>query len=204
MSEARYSLVFEAITAVATLAVPVVVAVMAHRFNNQLKRWEASQWRNQELIKARLQYYQDLVPQLNDVMCYFTFVGPWKDFTPPEVVQMKRRLDRAFYCAAPLFGELVQDSYSEFIDDCFETYGAWGTDARLRTGFGRRKQAAGQAWDPSWENLFTYLETQPIPPDILSSIRSAYNAVITAFAKDIELYAPRDRYVDISGQFGAH
>lgn len=38
--------VFAAITAIGTLAVPVVVAVMANRFNDQVKRWEANQFMN--------------------------------------------------------------------------------------------------------------------------------------------------------------
>jgi len=40
MSNEDYVLLFQAITALATLAVPIVVAVMAGRFNRQLKRQE--------------------------------------------------------------------------------------------------------------------------------------------------------------------
>ncbi|HEX4705710.1 MAG TPA: hypothetical protein VH352_26565, partial [Pseudonocardiaceae bacterium] len=61
----------------AAVAVPVVVAVVGHRLSLRLKLWEASQWRNQELIKARLLYYGQLAPMINDVMCYLTFIGRW-------------------------------------------------------------------------------------------------------------------------------
>src|SRR5262245_64621297 len=115
---------------------------MAGRFNDQLKKWEANQWRNQELIKARLEYYKVLVPKWNDLMCYFTFIGSCKDLAPPQVIEFKRTLDREFYCAAPLFSDGVLTAYNEFMGACFETFGSWGSNARLRTGFGRRREAA--------------------------------------------------------------
>lgn len=193
--EVDYGTVLDTIGALAALAVPIVVAVMAQRFNNQLKRWEASQWRNQELIKARLEYYRELVPQLNDVMCYFTFIGVWKEFTPPQVVSAKRALDRSFYCAAPLFSADVQRAYASFIDSCFAMYTQWGDDAKLRTGFVRRKEAAGAGWDPGWEKLFLLPEHQPIAQSELDEVHGRYNALMSAFAADIELNVPREGYV---------
>jgi hypothetical protein len=196
MTSIDYTLVAETVTAAATLAVPVVVAVMANRFNNQLKKWEANQWRNQELIKARLEYYKELVPQLNDLMCYLTFIGHWKDITPPAAIEAKRTLDRAFYCAAPLFGEDVLAAYQEFMGNCFHTYGKWGADARLKTGFGRRQEAAGTSWSPGWNDFFTYPAGTDIPVAEIAQIRRSYDAVMSAFARDIELNMPRDRYVN--------
>jgi hypothetical protein len=195
VADIDYILVAETITAAATLAVPVVLAVMANRFNNQLKKWEANQWRNQELIKARLEYYRELVPQLNDLMCYLTFIGAWKEITPPAAIVAKRTLDRAFYCAAPLFGEDVLQAYEKFMGNCFATYGDWGADAHLRTGFGRRRDAAGAAWDSAWNEFFTYPLGAEIPTAEIVEIRKSYDALIAAFARDIELNVPRDRYV---------
>jgi hypothetical protein len=199
-----YNLVTQVVTAVATLAVPVVVAVMANRFNNQLKKWEANQWRNQELIKARLEYYKEIVPQLNDLMCYLTFIGRWKEITPPAAIEAKRTLDRAFYCAAPLFGEDVLVAYEKFMGNCFVPYGEWGTDARLRTGFGRRQEAAGAGWSPGWNEFFTYPIGAEIPDAEIVAIRGSYDAVIHAFARDIELNVPRDRYVNADVPSNAH
>jgi hypothetical protein len=190
-----YPLLFEAITAVATLAVPIVVAVMAHRFNNQLKRWEASQWRNQELIKARLEYYRDLVPQLNDMMCFFAYVGGWKEMSPPAIVKAKRTLDRAFFCAAPLFDDDVQQAYKRFMDKCFVTYGGWGRDAVLKTGFKTRQHVVSD-WQSSWETLFLPGEEIPqFPPPEVKEIIASYDSLIAAFARNIELSNPRDRYI---------
>src|SRR5215471_17490309 len=111
MTSDQMSIVFAAMTALGPLAVPIVVAIMAQRFNGEFRKWEASQWRNQELIKARLGYYGQLIPMLNDLMCYFTYIGTWKEPTPPQVITIKRKLDRDFYCAAPLFSEPVSAAY---------------------------------------------------------------------------------------------
>jgi hypothetical protein len=83
---ADLSVVLDIVKTLAAVAVPVVVAVVGYRLSRRLKLWEASQWRNQELIKARLQYYGQLAPMINDVMCYLTFIGRWKELTPPQEV----------------------------------------------------------------------------------------------------------------------
>lgn len=195
MAEVNWTVIAELVTAAATLAVPVVVAVMAHRFNNQVKRWEANQWRNQELIKARLEYYRELVPQLNDLMCYLTFIGRWKEMTPVEVIAIKRALDRSFHCAAPLFTDDVLKRYDVFMKACFEIFGGMGTSARLRTTFSPRQQVAGVEWNPDWAEHFTHPADAPHPVDEIAAIRRGYDTLIAAFASDIELNAPRDRYV---------
>src|SRR6516165_6615661 len=142
-------------TALGALAVPVVVAVMAARFNRQLKRWEANQWRNQELIKARLEYYRQLVPKLNDLLCFFDYLGAWQDLTPPAVLGLKRLVDKEFHCAKPLFSDAVEEAYYVFMDLCFATFGGMGTSAKFRTGFGHRRDALGPQWSADWESMFT-------------------------------------------------
>ncbi|MGE5828714.1 MAG: hypothetical protein ACM30G_10185 [Micromonosporaceae bacterium] len=204
MADIDYTLVFEGVTAVATLAVPIVVAVMAGRFNDQLRKWEAGQWRNQELIKARLEYYKLLIPKMNDLMCYYTFIGAWKDLTPPQVIDIKRTLDREFHCAVPLFSDGVHEAYDQFMSVCFETFGAWGQNAKLRTGYGRRKEAAGADWDPDWEPMFSLAAGDDITRQSLTDVRKRYETLMSAFAGDIELNVARGRYVTADVTAGAH
>jgi hypothetical protein len=204
VADIDYSLVFEGVTAVATLAVPIVVAVMAARFNDQLRKWEAGQWRNQELIKARLEYYRILVPKMNDLMCYFTFIGSWKDLTPSQVVELKRTLDREFHCAVPLFSDGVHASYDRFMAACFQTFGSWGQNAKLKTGFGRRREAAGADWDADWEEMFTLTAGDNITRESLDEVRTGYDRLISAFAADIELNVARTRYVTANVTADAH
>ncbi len=198
-----WQVALEVTRTVAAAAVPVVVAVVGYRLNRRLKVWEASQWRNQELIKARLAYYQVIAPKLNDLMCYFTFIGAWKTLTPPDVVALKRSLDREFFTGLPLFSRGSEAAYLAFMDACFATFGSWGEDAKLRTGYGRRREAV-PAWDASWERMFTHTENEGVTPDALVVVRTRYDAVLRALAKDIELLEPRDRYAPADISRNAH
>jgi hypothetical protein len=188
-------IVLDLLRTLATIAVPVVVAVLGYRLNQRLKLWEASQWRNQELIKARLRYFDQLAPMLSDLMSYLTFVGRWKELTPPEVIQIKRDADRLFLSVAPLFSQRGVDAYQGFIRACFDQYVSWGVDARIRSGVVRRRDAYPGSWDPEWQNRFTHSETDEISQEDLIQVRNTYDLLLAALAEDIELSAPRDRYV---------
>ncbi|GAB3450969.1 hypothetical protein [Actinophytocola sediminis] len=188
------SVVLDVLKTLAAVAVPVVVAVVGHRLSRRLKLWEASQWRNQELIKARLHYYGQLAPMINDVMCYLTFVGRWKELTPPEVIKIKRDMDRMFFSAAPLFSQQAFDAYGDFVGACFEVYTGWGSDAQIRSGSVRRRQARPDSWDPEWEKLFTFNEDKDISRQDLAHIRDLYDRLLAVLVEDIELSEPRTRY----------
>jgi hypothetical protein len=187
----------------AAVSVPVVVAVVGYRLNQRIKQWEASQWRNQELIKARLQYYGQLAPMLNDLMCYLTFIGDWKKLTPPEVIELKRTADRLFFSVAPLFSERAVDAYQEFMGACFETYAGWGRDALIRSGFVRRREARGASWNLEWSALFTHAENEGITQSDQTAVRNGYDRLLGALAKDIELSEARDRYVTAPANINA-
>lgn len=183
------------IKTIATVAVPVVVAVLGHRLSRRLKLWESNQWRNQELIKARLQYYGQLAPMINDLMCYLTFVGHWKDLTPPEIIKIKREADRLFHSVSPLYSQQARDAYRAFISACFREYSGWGQDARILSGFVRRREAQSDLWDNKWDELFDFEESKTVPAENLAEIRDRYDRLLATLAEDIELYAPRTRYV---------
>jgi hypothetical protein len=184
----------DVVRTLATVAVPVVVAVLGYRLGRRLKLWEASQWRNQELIKARLRYFDELSPLLNDLMCYLTFIGRWKELDPPEVLAIKRSADRLFFSVAPLFSEESVVAYRQFADACFEEYAGWGVDARIRSGFVRRREAVPDRWRPEWTDLFTHAEADEIRAEDLTAVRTRHDELLRALAEDIALEQPRNRY----------
>jgi hypothetical protein len=189
-------MMLDLIQTVAAVSVPIVVAVVGYKLNHRLKLYEASQWRNQELIKARLQYFGQLAPMLNDLMCYLRFIGRWKELTPPDVVAIKRNADRLFYSVAPLFSEQAMRAYQDFVAVCFSTHNRWGADARIRSGFIRRRDAAREAWRPEWEELFTHQESDQIEETSMAKVQANYNKLLAALVEDVQLLAPRDRYAD--------
>ena len=124
----------------AAILVPIVVVAFGYVISRRLRKLESQQWRSQELIAARLRYYREIAEPLNDLMCYFTFIGPWKKLTPPDVISLKRSLDKTFYTLVPFFDVNTKKSYDRFMDLCFASYGRWGEDARLRPASPKGKQ----------------------------------------------------------------
>lgn len=58
--------------------------------------FERAQWTNQKLIERRIAVFDEMAPLLNDLFCFFRFVGDFRAITPPEAVSRKRSLDRGF------------------------------------------------------------------------------------------------------------
>jgi hypothetical protein len=160
---------------------PLAVVVAGFWINRQLKRFEHLQWTRQKGVEKRLRVYEEIVPHLNDLLCYFTFVGCWKELTPPEVVGLKRQLDRVMHVNAPLFPDVVMQNYNAFMRLCYETYTGWGKDARIRSSFHRRKEAAGEKWTSVWDQHFVTSADQ----DEAELVRAAYTRLVTSLASEI-------------------
>ncbi|MBS1793178.1 MAG: hypothetical protein JSS81_04960 [Acidobacteria bacterium] len=166
---------------------PIVVGILVWKLNEAIKRFEHRQWRNQKLIEKRLEIYDKIAPQLNDLLCYFTYVGCWKDFTPEQVIKMKRTLDKEIYLAQPLFSSHFFTYSMNFVNLCYEPFVGWGKDAKLRTKFERRKEANNN-WDSSWEEMFSKDEKgkdgKAKVPDP-KSVKEAYIKIMQCFSEEI-------------------
>ncbi len=90
---------------------PLAVAVLAALFSRALKRAETRQWFSQKLVEKRIELLGTALPALNDLYCYFTWVGAWKELTPPEMLARKRSLDRLFRAYAPFFSPAATSAY---------------------------------------------------------------------------------------------
>jgi hypothetical protein len=108
---------------------PVALAALGVYIHRVTKSFENLQWRSQKLIEKRLSVYDDLAPHFNDLLCYFTYIGCWKELDPSVVLALKRTMDKKIHIAAPLFSAAFFDACENFQNLCFETYGGWGRDA---------------------------------------------------------------------------
>jgi hypothetical protein len=160
---------------------PLAVLLFGLWVNRRLKRFEHLQWANQKVIEKRLKIFDELAPLLNDVLCYFIYVGCWKDITPPDALKLKRQMDRIVHVNAPLFPPHFVDRYDTFIQACYATYSGWGQNAKLRTKYFRRREAAGQQWDPQWEACFADTEKVPEPDDI----QAAYSELMVCLSREL-------------------
>jgi hypothetical protein len=160
----------------AGLLTPVALAFFGVYIHRVTKRFEQMQWRSQKLVEKRLAIYDDLAPQLNDLLCYFTYVGCWRDLDPPAVVSLKRVIDKNVHVAAPLFTEEFFDSCMALQQLCFKTYTGWGRDASLRTNFQRRLESRATDWNSDWDKYFDAEVDSHCISTCYSGIRAGYRS----------------------------
>jgi hypothetical protein len=188
----------DVVTAVSSALVPIIAGVAA-------VIWGRRKDRNTELIRARVDYYKLLAPDLNRLMCYFTFIGTWKEDSPPEILGLKRVLDRNFYSAAPLFSPRVSTAYGKLERLYFSTFGQWGDDARLNSNAYRRRLAwRRDSWNPGWDAYFAMADDEPVSQQQLLEYRTAHDALLVALTRDLSLQRARPRYTTDAVAMNAH
>ena len=190
----------DALTAVGSIASPILVLVLGILLATR-------QARSGELLRTRTDYYKVLVPNLNNLMSYMTFIGTWRDHAPTEIVALKRVLDKDFFCAAPLFSGRVRDAYSDFLDQCFSTFNNWGEDARIVSSAYRRRQAwrrNDSAWLPEWDHMFKKAEDDVISAEELTALRSSYDKLLAALVSDLAITRPKKNYTTTLVSLNAH
>lgn len=158
---------------------PLVVAGLGIYIHRLTKRFENLQWRNQKLVEKRLMIYDELASMLNDNLCYFTYVGNWKERKPCDVIASKRAIDKKIYLAAPLFSPCFFSTCMDFQNLCFEHFTGWGEDAKLKTKFERRKEVFGDDWNDNWDFLFSSDVPDP------NQIRTAYRNIMQCFSDEM-------------------
>jgi hypothetical protein len=162
---------------------PFVVIAVGYWINLHLNELEKSQLANQRVVEKRLEVFDVIAPLLNDLICYFTYIGDWKKLSPPKVLERKRTLDKKVYVNAPLFSEQFLERYKEFIGVCFETYTGWGEDAKLRTETEHRREVAQAGWKPEWDKYFTAAD-QVIA---MREVKKKYDELMTTFARELSV-----------------
>lgn len=84
-SYAVASLVVAFLTPLLLFSLGLVVTRAARRIEN-------AQWASRKLIERRLELHKEMAPVLNDVYCFFTTRGHFREITPPAVLEKKRQL----------------------------------------------------------------------------------------------------------------
>ena len=174
---------FEWVKLLISLSTPIAVVAIGYFLNVRLRAIEDRRWRNQKVLEKRLALFEVLAPKLNDLYCYFTYVGHWKELEPPRIIALKRELDKEMHVFEALFPSQLHTDYDAFMETCFSTFGGSGQDARLCTGYGVRKQIAGDAWNSEWERKFVYgAKNDDVDHGVKDPKRKAYRSLMTSFA----------------------
>ncbi len=170
---------------VATLAVaaltPLTVAGLGLFVARASRRLEQVQWANQTVVTRRLDIFAQLAPGLNQLLCFATFVGGWKEVEPRHAIAVKRKLDETMYANRVLFSDELFAAYHQFMAVLFAMYASTDADALLRapieSKWGNRRNMPW--WDePSMAGLFTAASST-------DDIQAAHDELAERFRADL-------------------
>ena len=173
----------EVIGILAKVIFAIVAGLFAWILRHLNKRLESSLWFNQKVIERRLQVYDEVMPKLNDLFCYYTYVGNWKELTPPQILAWKRELDKKMHISRPLFSNNFFQSYLDFMGLCFKIFNGIGEDAKLRTKIEARRQAGKENWLPEYDRMFATPEECPKKEEV----QQAYHNLGSRFSEELGL-----------------
>jgi hypothetical protein len=163
-----------ALTPLAVLGVGFVLARLTRRV-------EAVQWANQAVVTRRLELFTQIAPKLNQLLCFATFVGRWKEIRPEQAVALKRDLDETMYSNRVLFSDELFTAYEAFMLTLFDIYTTTDADAPLRahiaTSLGNRRKR--DWWQEPMAGCFS-----PNPSSI-DEVWAAYHTLGEWFRADL-------------------
>jgi hypothetical protein len=162
-----------ALTPLAVLGLGLIVA-------RSTRRIEAIQYANQTVVGRRLEVFEQVAPKLNKLLCFFAFVGRWKEITPNEVLILKRDADEVMFTNRLLFSDALFGAYQAFTERFFAMFATVDGDAliraRIASSLGDRRRLPW--WNPDMAAMFArQLTCEPadaqLAYDQLSAARSA-------------------------------
>lgn len=162
---------------------PLSVVGLGWYVSRSLKRFELLQWTNQKLIEKRLAVYAEVGPIINQLFCFYMWVGRWKEISPPDVLRLKRELDERMYVYEHLFDKDVYYAFREFMGTLFDTFQGAGVDAKIKSLVkgpdGDRTNHTTYTWQTDWESKFA----EPSEAASLHEVEVRHAALVSALSR---------------------
>ncbi|MEU1972328.1 hypothetical protein ABZ477_11765 [Microbacterium sp. NPDC019599] len=142
---------------------------------------------NNALVAKRLAIYEEMMPQANDVLCFFVCVGDWRRLSPQVVLARKRTLDRLRHVYGGLFSKEAERAYDHFMEQFFVTRTGPGEDAKLKADPAYLRRQWGPSWRRAWDSALAYRKPMEATESKSGRAgqRAAYRDLIAAFGRDI-------------------
>jgi hypothetical protein len=170
------------VTVVVDALTPLTVAGLGVYVARASRRIEQVQWANQTVVTRRLDIFAELAPGLNQLLCFSTFVGGWKEIQPHQAIATKRQLDETMYANRVLFSDELFTAYHRFMTTLFAMFATTGADAKVRapieSQWGDRRGLYW--WDDTMSGLFS---TDNVAS--MDDIQAAYDELGRQFRADL-------------------
>lgn len=171
-------LVVAALIPVAIFSAGLIVA-------REARKYEERQWVARKLFEARLECWDKFGPPLLDLNNFFALIGHFREITPPQAFELRRKIDEVAYTNVHVLGAGFLERYNSFMHTCFVMHTGFRGHEALRTSLSRHRAERGAGdWDPTWDQLFAPEEMASTPADV----GAAYSDLLNSFT---ELDLPR-------------
>ncbi len=169
------------VTLIVDALTPITVVVLGVLFTKASRRIEQVQWANQTVVTRRLDVFDKLAPGLNQLLCFGTFVGGWKETDPRKAITIKRDLDQIMYANKVLFSDELFAAYHRFMTVLFAMFATTGADAKVRAPI---ESKWGNRRDLTWWN--DAMSVQFTDDAVgLDEIQAAYDELSQQFRADL-------------------
>ena len=164
-------------TVLASIATPIIIAIVGFRINKSLAQYRSQLALNVKLIEKRIESYDAISSDLNDIFQFMTRVGLWKEISPQNLIKTKRSLDKLVYQNKPYWSPEFFTAYNSFIDECFEIKNGTGIDAKIKADI--EKYKALDDWAVKFNSMFTGTKADK------AMLRKKYNTLMTTVSNDV-------------------
>jgi hypothetical protein len=169
-------------TMIIAILTPIIMVILAFRFSRIIKRMNKKQLSNQKIVEKRIEVYDKMVPKLNDIFCFYCYIGNWNEITPMAVLRLKRELDKDMNIYASLFSEDLSKKYMDFKQLCFVSMSGWEHDEKIKSYYELRQQN-NLNWEDGW---IQYFDTNNVIEAI--KIKERYDELIESFKEDLVIF----------------
>lgn len=176
----RKSYKLEIVKAIAGIFTPIVLIFLTFQVQSVLKEKESELKSREQILAQKQELYNEIGSNLNKMYVYIIDVGDFRQYEPPEIIQLKRETDRLFFMYKPFWSKETSSHYDTFMRSAFDTYNGSGLRAKIKTSPAQKVAAIendGGQWNPAWNQHFSG-EASP-------SIKTEYTALVLSFLTDI-------------------
>jgi len=132
------------------------------------------------IIEKRVNIYDAVGKNLNDIFSFVVLVGDWKKLTPEEILSKKREVDQIMYINRPYWSKAVFNIYISFMNTAFEVYTGSSQDAQIRANSEKFKKLPG--WNDTWKKYFSTQEVKN------KDLWDAFDKLTKALSKEFGFY----------------
>jgi len=92
---------------IASFITPVVILVLVVWAKGIASNHEKRISLNERIIQKRVEIYESIGQDLNDIYAFLDQVDYWKEFTPVEIIQKKRTADKIIHVNQPYWSDFM-------------------------------------------------------------------------------------------------